>query len=481
MLPKGMAEDRTPAPKRLTGDRPRRRDIALTASIGLSVMLVLTLAGELSAGAFLGGSLAFIALGLIYYLTALTTAEPRPRPATVNTPRDLEGEASVTMLERLPIPVLLIGAGGRIERANPAARTFLGLGSERGLLSTVLRQPRVLEAVSAALRGDRGATVEYSTLAPLESHVRAFVEPIRLSAPGPMPFRAMLVLADDTNSKRAERMRADFLANASHELRTPLASLAGFIETLSGPARDDEEARDRFLGIMTVQTERMRRLINDLLSLSRVEMNEHMPPTGLVDLNALTVDVAEALAPVATSRKITLKLDETENGVAPVRGERDQLYEVIENLVQNAIKYSPDGSRIDISVSHSISRDAAEHLGARIAPDSGRLTLTAPALDPDARFGVVRVQDQGGGIERRYLPRLAERFFRVDGQKSGPTSGTGLGLAIVKHIVNRHRGGFTVESAPDIGSVFTVFFPVATESKGSTQAEGQRIETSAGQ
>ena len=184
MLPKGMAEDRTPAPKRLTGDRPRRRDIALTASIGLSVMLVLTLAGELSAGAFLGGSLAFIALGLIYYLTALTTAEPRPRPATVNTPRDLEGEASVTMLERLPIPVLLIGAGGRIERANPAARTFLGLGSERGLLSTVLRQPRVLEAVSAALRGDRGATVEYSTLAPLESHVRAFVEPIRLSAPG---------------------------------------------------------------------------------------------------------------------------------------------------------------------------------------------------------------------------------------------------------------------------------------------------------
>ena len=123
------------------------------------------------------------------------------------------------MLERLPIPVLLIGAGGRIERANPAARTFLGLGTERGLLSTVLRQPRVLEAVSAALRGDRGATVEYSTLAPLESHVRAYVEPIRLSAPGPMPFRAMLVLADDTNSKRAERMRADFLANASHEHR----------------------------------------------------------------------------------------------------------------------------------------------------------------------------------------------------------------------------------------------------------------------
>lgn len=481
MLRKGMADDRSSSQKRLKGDRPRRRDIALTASIGLSIMLVLTMAGELSAGAFLGGALAFIALGFIYYLTALTTAEPNPRPMAVNAPRDLEGEASVTMLERLPIPVLLIGAGGRIERANPAARTFLGLGAERGLLSTVLRQPRVLEAVSAALRGDRGATVEYSTLAPLESHVRAFVEPIRLSAPGPMPFRAMLVLADDTNSKRAERMRADFLANASHELRTPLASLAGFIETLSGPARDDEEARDRFLGIMTVQTERMRRLINDLLSLSRVEMNEHMPPTDQVDLNALTVDVAEALAPVATRRNITLKLAEADSESALVRGDRDQLYEVIENLVQNAIKYSPDGSQVDISVNHGVSRDAAEHLGARIDPESGRLTLTAPALDPDARFGVVRVQDQGGGIERRYLPRLAERFFRVDGQKSGPTSGTGLGLAIVKHIVNRHRGGFTVESAPETGSVFTVFFPVATGANTATQPDLHRTEDSAAQ
>lgn len=466
MLREGMSDERNTSTKRMTGDRPRRRDIALTASIGVTVMLVLAMAGELSAGAFLGGGTAFIALGFVYYLTALTTAEPNPRPTSVNVTRDLEAEASVTMLERLPIPVLLIGAGGRIERANPAARTFLGLGAERGLLSTVLRQPRVLEAVSAALRGDRGATVEYSTLAPLESHVRAYVEPIRLSAPGPMPFRAMLVLSDDTNSKRAERMRADFLANASHELRTPLASLAGFIETLSGPARDDEEARDRFLEIMTVQTERMRRLINDLLSLSRVEMNEHMPPTDSVDLDNLTQDVCEALAPVATGRDIKVEIDEASaEGDALIRGDRDQLYEVVENLVQNAIKYSPDGSRVKVSVRYGVSRDAAEHLDARIDPESGRLTLTAPALDPEAKFGVVRVQDQGGGIERRYLPRLAERFFRVDGQKSGPTSGTGLGLAIVKHIVNRHRGGFTVESAPGAGSVFTVFFPVASAAK----------------
>ena len=440
-------------------DRPRRRDIALTTSLSIAVLAVLALSGEVSAGVFFAGAAATSALALVYYLTALSAAEPSPAPAQASRVRDVEAEASESMLERLPIPALMIGPGGRIERANPAARAFLGLGTERGLLSTVLRQPRVLEAVSAALRGETGAVVEYSTLAPLESHVRAFVEPIRLSTPGPMPFRAMLVLADDTSSKRAERMRADFLANASHELRTPLASLAGFVETLAGPARDDPEAQERFLGIMRQQTERMRRLIDDLLSLSRVEMNEHLPPTGEVNLNSVITDVREALAPVFSQRGVTLTLAPFD-GAATVVGDRDQIYEVVENLVENAVKYSPDGAEICLCVYYGKTRDAAEHMPERIDPRSGRLTLAAPALDPDARYGVVRVRDAGQGIERRFLPRLSERFFRVDGQKSGPTSGTGLGLAIVKHIVSRHRGGFTVESAMGLGSVFTVFFPV---------------------
>lgn len=441
-------------------DRPRRRDIALTAALGMIVLAVLGLSGELSGPAFFAGTLALAALATVYYLTALSAVEPAPRPAKLPTARDVEGEASAAMLERLSIPVLLIGPGGRIERANPAARAFLGLGAERGLLSTVLRQPRVLEAVSAALRGEKGATVEYSTLAPLESHVRAFIEPIRLPVTGPMPFRAMLVLADDTSSKRAERMRADFLANASHELRTPLASLSGFIETLTGPARDDEEARERFLSIMKVQTERMRRLIDDLLSLSRVEMNEHMAPTGAVDLNQLVGEVAESLHPMVEARGMTLNLA-LDEGEALVKGDRDQIYEVIENLVENAVKYSGENGEICLCVFAKRSRDGAEYLAERLAPESGRLTIAAPALDPDARFGVIRVRDGGAGIERRYLPRLSERFFRVGGQKSGPTSGTGLGLAIVKHIISRHRGGFTVESAPGVGSVFTVFLPSA--------------------
>lgn len=455
-----MAEERPNRTSRKTTDRPRRRDIVLTASLAVLVMAVLAIAGELQPGVFLAGALAVAGLAAVYYLTALTAAEPSPRPAAAAQSRPVEADACEAMLERLPIPVLLIGPGGRIERANPSARAFLGLGTERGLLSTALRQPRVLEAVSAALRGERGAAVEYATLAPLESHVRAFIEPIRLDAPGPMPFRAMLVLADDTSSKRAERMRADFLANASHELRTPLASLSGFLETLQGPARDDEEARDRFLTIMMEQTVRMRRLIDDLLSLSRVEMNEHVTPTGVVELNALVRDVVEVLRLAADRRAITLDVVMAQ-GATPVRGDHDQIYEVVENLVENAIKYSPDGATVKVWVEGSRTRDGAEHLPERIDPQSGRLTLSAPPLDPDARFAVVRVRDSGPGIERRYLPRLSERFFRVDGQKSGPAAGTGLGLAIVKHIVSRHRGGFTVESAPGAGTVFSVFLALA--------------------
>jgi len=443
---------------RRTPDRPRRRDIVITALLGLVVLFVLLASGALDPSAWLAASLAFAALAFIYFLTSVTSVSPPQAAQLTVPPRPSEAESATAMLEKIVVPVLLIGPGGRIERANPAARAFLALGTEGGLLSTSLRQPRVLEAVSAALRGEPGSVVEYASIAPIESHVRAFVEPIRMPVAGPMPWRAMLVLADETSSKRAERMRADFLANASHELRTPLASLSGFIDTLRGPARDDEEARDRFLGIMREQTDRMRRLIDDLLSLSRVEMNEHMPPSGEADLCAIVRDVTDSLKPMAAGRGITLDLAIPEDP-ARITGDRDQIYEVVENLIENAIKYSPDGACVHVTALGGCPRDDAEHPADRIAPESARLVLAGPPFDARQRYGVLRVRDHGGGIERRYLPRLSERFFRVDGQKSGPTAGTGLGLAIVKHIITRHRGGFAVESAPSSGSVFSVFLP----------------------
>lgn len=452
-------------------DRPliriRRRDTAAVASLGAIVLLLFWMFGELGFLETLVAIATIAALSTFYYLTVSTTLNPEAAPpATGIAPDATEPEARARrMLDNLPIPVLLIGAGGRIELANPAAREFLGLGSAAGHLSAVLRQPQVLEAVSAALKGQSVDPVEYSLMAPVESHVRAFVAPLSAEQDRTLPWRAMLVLSDETSIKRADRMRADFLANASHELRTPLASLAGFIETLRGHARDDGEARERFLGIMFDQTERMQRLINDLLSLSRVEMDEHVPPSSEADLVALVEDVRDYLRPQLEEKSIALTVSKPE--AAPAVGDRDQLMEVILNLVENAIKYSPEGSAIRIEVTGPLTRDEAERPDTLLGEGASRLTLAAPASEPRERYVAVRVQDQGKGIERRNLPRLSERFYRVDGQKSGPREGTGLGLAIVKHIVNRHRGGFTVESAPGAGSVFSVFLPVPTPNRES--------------
>lgn len=440
--------------------RIRRRDTAAVAALGAIVILLFWMFGELGFVETLVAIATIAGLSTFYYLTVSTTLNPATGPAADDSaPAPVDPQARAQhMLDSLPIPVLLIGAGGRIELANPAAREFLGLGSAAGHLSAVLRQPQVLEAVSTALRGQAVDPVEYSMMAPVESHVRAFVAPLRAEDDRVMPWRAMLVLSDETSIKRADRMRADFLANASHELRTPLASLAGFIETLRGHARDDSEARERFLGIMFDQTERMQRLINDLLSLSRVEMDEHVPPSSETDLSALVEDARDYLRPQLEEKAIRLTVRKPAS--APAIGDRDQLMEVLLNLIENAIKYSPEGSAVQIEIAGPLMRDEAERPELVLGAQASRLTLAAPASEPRERYFAVRIRDEGKGIERRNLPRLSERFYRVDGQKSGPKEGTGLGLAIVKHIVNRHRGGFTVESAPGEGSVFSVFLPV---------------------
>lgn len=428
--------------------------------MGAVVLLVLAIAGALGFAEAVVGAVSVFALAMFYHLTVGTaphSSAPIAAPAEPS-PQDAPAALVDEMVrERLPVPVLVIGPGGRIEHANPAAREFLGLGSHTGHLSAALRQPQVLEAVNSALRGGAVEPIEYSMMAPIESHVRAFVTPLKVDEASTFPWRALLVLFDETSIKRAERMRADFLANASHELRTPLASLAGFIETLRGHAKDDAGARDRFLSIMGEQTERMRRLIDDLLSLSRVEMNEHVPPNETADLVTLTEDVLDFLRPQIDEKQISIETDLAKAAVAV--GDRDQLTEVTQNLIENAIKYSPSGSKLRIEIVAGLARDAAERPARRCGELSSRLTLAAPPSEAGLRYVAFRVIDQGAGIDRRFLPRLTERFYRVDGQKSGPKEGTGLGLAIVKHIVNRHRGGFAVESAPGVGSVFSVFVP----------------------
>tara|TARA_R110000868_G_scaffold5138_4_gene31777 strand:- start:25456 stop:26763 length:1308 start_codon:yes stop_codon:yes gene_type:complete len=427
--------------------------------MGSLVLVLFWLFGELGTLETFVAIATFAGLSTFYYLTVSTTLNAPPPPVAAQAPASDTATADM-MLQHLPIPVMLIGQDGRIEMANPAAREFLGLGALNGHLSSVLRQPRVLEAVSSALRGKPAPPVEYFTQAPVESYVRAFVAPMRPHVDAGRAWRAMLVLSDETSIKRAERMRADFLANASHELRTPLASLAGFIETLRGHAKDDPDARERFLSIMFEQTERMSRLINDLLSLSRVEMDEHVHPDGEADLVAIAGDVIAFLRPQIEEKGIVLTLEAPEPAGAV--GDRDQVTEVLQNLIENAIKYSPANASVLVRVEPAQARDQAERPALSLGERASRMTLAAPKSGPAERYVVVRVRDTGQGIDRRDLPRLSERFYRVGGQKSGPTEGTGLGLAIVKHIVNRHRGGFTVESLPGSGSVFSVFLPVAS-------------------
>ncbi len=370
------------------------------------------------------------------------------------------------VFEALADPVVVVSggeaddiAGRRIVLANTAARDLLRIQREGGLLVSVLRDPSVLEAVDEALFGGLTRTTDYAGMGARTRHWRAVTRPLPRTPAGPL---ALLVLRDETEVRRMELMRVDFLANASHELKTPLASLSGFIETLKGHARDDPKARDRFLDIMATQADRMSRLVSDLLSLSRIELNEHIPPSGRVDLARAAADVVDAVSVLSTERKVLVRLDDREVR-APVHGDRDEILQVVQNLVDNAIKYSPVGGTVDILIRPDIALDeaAAPWSGGNRGDGATRLPLVTPDRETGLRYAAVTVRDHGPGLAREHLPRLTERFYRVEGQKSGERQGTGLGLAIVKHIVNRHRGGLTVESAPGHGATFTAYFPVA--------------------
>jgi len=230
------------------------------------------------------------------------------------------------------------------------------------------------------------------------------------------------------------------------------------IETLRGHAKDDAGARDKFLGIMLAQAERMSRLIDDLMSLSRIELNEHIAPLGRVDLAMATIDVIDALAPQAKEKAVSFDPVLPPRGAAVVEGDRDQIIQVIQNLVDNAIKYTPRDGVVRVEIYPGLSADAA---ATPRDPAAARMSLLTPDHAAGERYAALRVTDRGPGLAREHLPRLTERFYRVEGQKSGDRSGTGLGLAIVKHIMNRHRGGLTVESMLGEGATFGVYFPMA--------------------
>ena len=318
--------------------------------------------------------------------------------------------------DALPDPCVLLDHRLVVVHRNAAAQAEFPALAVGSLLTLALRNPTLLNAIEAVRQTGRAQTVELHQSVPNATWHRADIAML----PGEGDLLA-LVLRSLTEQKRLEQLRSDFIANASHELRTPLTSLVGFIDTLLGPASKDEGARERFLTIMRQQAGRMSNLIDDLLSLSRIEMRQHMRPTGEVDLARLLREVSEGLEAQAGEAGVRIAMSGDE---AVVTGDRSELYEVFENLIDNAIKYGGDGGRVELAVGPG--RSGYDY--------------------------AVTVTDHGVGIEAQHVPRLTERFYRVDAESSRKKKGTGLGLAIVKHIVHRHRGLLTIKSKPGEGT-----------------------------
>jgi two-component system phosphate regulon sensor histidine kinase PhoR len=329
-------------------------------------------------------------------------------------------------LDALPSPTILVDRRAIIQHANRAAfDAFPGL--RKGFpLTNALRDPGLKQALEPVLRGAMAERAELIEHVPVE---RSFEVSIRRLTGQDRVSAAVLHFQDTTQSRRVEQMRADFVANASHELRTPLASVLGFVETLQGPAKNDAAARERFLGIIAAQARRMTRLINDLLSLSRIEMRAHIPPSEPVDLASLVPHLFDLLGGLAAERQVKLVSDLPEDRTFVVPGDRDELVRLVENLIENAIKYGGSGGTVQVSL-------------ARRGPDVA-----------------LEVRDSGPGIPPEHLPRLTERFYRINTTESREQGGTGLGLAICKHIVTRHRGRMELACPEGGGLAVTVLLP----------------------
>jgi two-component system, OmpR family, phosphate regulon sensor histidine kinase PhoR len=389
-------------------------------------ILVVGLAAEASMWLIAAAILFVLGVAAVAPRRARRTSNPEPNglPSGVA----LKRLTAIDMAAAVPEALIVFDRSGAVLHANAAARSAFGELPTGLMLRMRFRTPEMQQLVTDALEGaEPPSAIEYVERVPVERAFRVAAMPIGREA-----GVFALVFRDQSEARRIDRMRADFIANASHELRTPLASISGFIETLRGPARDDAAARENFLQIMQDQTERMARLIDDLLSLSRLEMRTHMRPATPVELGGLLAQVIEALGHMAAEAGVRV---ETDLGAAPleVPGNRDELFQVFQNLLENAIKYGAAGGRVEIGMSRGLAGET-----------------------PEVR---ISIRDYGPGIAAEHIPRVTERFYRVDVETSRAQKGTGLGLAIVKHILSRHDGRLSIESAPGEGAVFAVHLP----------------------
>lgn len=386
----------------------------------------------------------FVAMVLLCVVTGLVPRRSSSRRVKLNAQREIRrmwpGTGMKVTVDALPTPCFVADGRGITRYVNKQAQAAYEGVKPGDPLSFSLRAPTLLEAFDRVCSTGQSERINWVEKVPTETWYEAHIAPIYMPGgsapqrPPNLPDFILVVIHDLTEYRRLERMRTDFVANASHELRTPLASLTGFIETLQGPARNDPEAQDRFLAIMLDQAGRMRRLIDDILSLSRIELKAHVRPANLVDLCEIIRHTADAMSPLAADLDVAIRVRIPDEPVR-IRGDRDELIQVTENLIENALKYGHDGKFVDVA-------------------------LDQPAESPQARDWQLSVRDYGDGIPPEHLPRLTERFYRVDVESSRAMKGTGLGLAIVKHILTRHLGRLEVESVPGEGATFKARLPV---------------------
>ena len=342
----------------------------------------------------------------------------------------LQHETHVPLVEALQFPAYILDEKGKLIYANQPSIHVFGKTCVGDSILIRFRQPELRRMIENALAVQGSFSGEYHETIPGDRWFSVEITPIPNFDETTAKPLYLLGFHDLTETKKAEQMRSDFIANASHELRTPLASLLGYIETIKGPARKDEKAINRFTDVMLDQAQRMTRLVNDLLSLSRIETQAHVRPSDTIDLSEVLASVIGSLGSVATQLKVRIEFENP--GIVNILGDRDELLQVFENLIENACKYGQEGKRVLVSLD----------------------------IDRDQNEVTASVRDFGPGIALENQHRITERFYRVDVARSRAKQGTGLGLAIVKHILNRHATKIGIESKPDEGARFFVKFPL---------------------
>lgn len=445
-----------------------RFDRALLSSLGLIIVIGL--------GALLNAPLLWTAAAAGLYVTGLQAYGRIPRERDLADPNLKTDSSDMGLFDQRAIAdnlseaVWIINSREQIIYANKAAAGLFGQTSPGRRLATVLRQPVVTQMVKTVLQGGNAEPVDYHASTPVDRHLRVTASPIDVDRGDESSRRfAMLVFYDVTDFVKFAATQGDFLANASHELKTPIASLLGYIETLRGHAKNDPEAREKFLVIMQEQVQRMQRLINDLLSLRQIEVSEHIAPSAAADIKAAAKFAIDTVSPLAKARGVKVSIDGPKSLI--VKGHQDELIQLCLNIVDNAVKMTPSGGAVSLHLSQIETWRAQDFISVEKNPNSSSRQIVTPPPAPQG-YGVVRFSDSGPGFSREHIPRLGERFYRIIGDRNSHDKGTGLGLAIVKHLVVRHRGGLLVNSlrradmqeaqSDDLvtGTTFTLILPL---------------------